>query len=108
MAYRVHCNPNVIPEISETPLEVNTGSGDSSLSSHSFMSQNFVRQALLFYVEPEPRGISQVPNVESPVFYMKICNLSKPGFEPWTFGLAYLRANHAVTAALLDPIYCAV
>ena len=31
---------------------------------------------------------------------MKIRNLSRPGFEPRTFGLAYLCSNHETTAAL--------
>ena len=47
-------------------------------------------------MESEPRGTSPVPNVESlhGFYAMKIRNLSRPGFEPWTFGLAYLHANH--------------
>ena len=38
-----------------------------------------------------------VPNIESLVFTP--WNLSRPGFEPWTFGLVYLRANHEANAA---------
>ena len=60
--------PNLIPQIAETP-QANTGSGDSSLSGSSFMCPIFCeRQALLFYVESEPQGISPVSNVESLFF----------------------------------------
>ena len=65
-------------------------------SSRSFMFPKFCqRQALLFYVESEPRGTSPVPKCWEPGFYtMQIRNLSRPGFEPRTFELAYLRDNH--------------
>ena len=56
-----HCNPNLIPKIHSywrfQPLQ-----------SFFDVPKILSRQALLFYVESEPRGTSPVPNIESLVF----------------------------------------
>ena len=59
---------------------------------------NFFRdRPYCFTWSPNHEEHQPVPNVE-------IRNLSRPGFEPRTFGLAYLCANHEATAALSTSI----